>query len=79
MLAAEMGKGESPSSPPNSWRCKRFSGFAVAWLLIASGSSIKSAVFSGSPALSLRKTLAICGELWRTNATLSVAEGACDY
>ena len=50
-----------PSSPPNSYRCKRFIGFALAWLLIASGWSIRSAVFSGSTALSLQRTSAICG------------------
>src|SRR6516164_159134 len=31
------------SSPPNSWQCRRIIGFAVAWSLIASGSSIRSA------------------------------------
>src|SRR6516165_9461128 len=63
-----------PSSPPNSWRCKRFIGFAVAWLLIASGSSIRSEVFSGSTALSLQRTQAICGELWRgSSATMRTA------
>ena len=51
-----------------------FIGFAVAWLPIASGSSIKSAVFSGSMALSLQRTSAIFGELWRGSlATMRTA------
>ena len=41
--------------------------------LIASGWSIRSAVFSGSMALSSPKTLAICGELWRGSATMRTA------
>ena len=44
------------------------------WLPIASGSSIKSAVFSGSMASSLRRTSAIFGELWRGSlATMRTA------
>src|SRR6202142_338733 len=50
-----------PSSPPNSWRCRRFIGFAVAWSRIASGSSIRSAVFSRSTASLLQRTSAISG------------------
>jgi Transposase len=50
-----------PIKSPNSWRCKRFIGSVVAWSLIGSGSSIRSAVFSGSRASSLQRTLAICG------------------
>ena len=46
---------------------------ARAWLLIASGWSIRSAVFSGSMALSSRRTSAICGELWRGSATMRTA------
>ena len=61
------------SSPPSSWRCRQFIGFAVAWLPIASGSSIRSAVFSGSTASSLRRTSAIWGELWRGSATMRTA------
>ena len=41
------------SSPQNSWRCRRFIGFAAAWWPIASGSSIRSAVLWDSRALSL--------------------------
>ena len=44
-------------SPANSWRCRRFIGFVVVWLRIASGSSIRSAVFSGNTALSLGKDI----------------------
>ena len=54
-----------PVKSPNSWRCRRFIGFAVAWLPTASGSSIRSAVFSGNTALSLQRTSAICGGLCR--------------
>ena len=40
-----------------------FIGFAVAWSRIASGSSIRFAVFSGSTASSLQRTSAISGGL----------------
>jgi len=46
----------------------------VAWSLIGSGSSIRSAVFSGSRASSLQRISAICGGLSRRSlATMSAA------
>src|SRR5271163_752297 len=68
--SADQTCASCPSSPPNSWPCRPFIGFAVAWLLIASGSSIRSAAFSRSTALSFQRTSAICGELWRGSSAI---------